>query len=97
MFLVYDWEDQVQEVIGMFQKEVAQRIASKSGSKVYGILSVLMQTYSTVILMTLKSFLKKYTIRKSPRSNVKQTVSLSLKSIRLPVLVQLTFVICSTS
>ncbi|MFM2203254.1 MAG: hypothetical protein RLZZ605_218, partial [Bacteroidota bacterium] len=29
----------------MFQKEVAQRIASKSGSKVYGILSVLMQTF----------------------------------------------------
>ena len=45
MFLVYDWEDKIEEVIGMFQKEVAQRIASKAGSKVYGILSVLMQTY----------------------------------------------------
>ena len=28
-------------MLGMFQKEVAQRIASKPGSKVYGILSVL--------------------------------------------------------
>ena len=45
MFLVYDWEDKIDEVIGMFQKEVAQRIASKAGSKVYGILSVLMQTF----------------------------------------------------
>ncbi len=29
----------------MFQKEVAQRAASKEGSKVYGVLSVLMQAY----------------------------------------------------
>jgi len=34
--------------IGMFQKEVAQRIASGPGSKVYGIMSVLFQAYYTV-------------------------------------------------
>lgn len=48
LFKVLDWEPQVDEVIGMFQKEVAQRIASGPGSKVYGILSVLMQAFFRV-------------------------------------------------
>lgn len=48
LFKVLEWEEQVEEVIGMFQKEVAQRVASNSGSKVYGILSVLMQTFFKV-------------------------------------------------
>jgi 16S rRNA (adenine1518-N6/adenine1519-N6)-dimethyltransferase len=48
MFKVYDWKEMVDEVIGMFQKEVADRIAAASGSKVYGILSVLMQAFYKV-------------------------------------------------
>ena len=48
LFKMLDWEPQVDEVIGMFQKEVAQRIASGPGSKVYGILSVLMQAFFKV-------------------------------------------------
>jgi 16S rRNA (adenine1518-N6/adenine1519-N6)-dimethyltransferase len=48
LFKVLEWEQQVPVVIGMFQKEVAQRIASKEGSKMYGILSVLMQAFYTV-------------------------------------------------
>jgi len=48
MFKVLEWEEQVDEVIGMFQKEVAQRISSEPGSKVYGILSVLMQAFFKV-------------------------------------------------
>ncbi len=48
LFKVLDWEPQVTEVIGMFQKEVAQRVASGPGSKVYGILSVLMQAFFKV-------------------------------------------------
>ena len=48
LFKVLEWETQVEEVIGMFQKEVAQRVASPSGSKLYGILSVLMQAYFKV-------------------------------------------------
>jgi len=44
---------QIPEFSGMFQKEVAQRICSKSGSKVYGILSVLVQAfYNTEYLFT---------------------------------------------
>jgi len=37
--------DSIDEVVCMVQKEVAQRIAAKSGSKTYGILSVLLQTW----------------------------------------------------
>lgn len=35
----------VPEMVGMFQKEVAERICAKEGSKIYGILSVLTQAY----------------------------------------------------
>ncbi len=48
MFVMLDWEPHVTEVIGMFQKEVAMRIASGPGSKDYGILSVLMQAFFKV-------------------------------------------------
>lgn len=48
MFRILDWESDVYEVIGMFQKEVAQRIAAGPGSKSYGILSVLMQAFYEV-------------------------------------------------
>jgi len=44
-FKVLDYKDQVQEVVGMVQKEVGQRIASPPGNKDYGILSVLLQAY----------------------------------------------------
>ena len=45
MFKVYDDRNLITEVVGMFQKEVAERIAEKPGSKKYGILSVLLQGY----------------------------------------------------
>lgn len=48
MFKILEWEPAVEEVIGMFQKEVAQRIAAGPGSKLYGILSVLTQAYFKV-------------------------------------------------
>jgi len=48
VFKVLEWKDQVPVMIGMFQKEVAQRIASKPGTKVYGILSVLTQAFYNV-------------------------------------------------
>jgi 16S rRNA (adenine1518-N6/adenine1519-N6)-dimethyltransferase len=47
LFKVYENKNKVNEVVGMFQKEVAERIASKSGKK-RGILSVLIQTYYEV-------------------------------------------------
>lgn len=48
LFRILEWEPQVTEVIGMFQKEVAQRVAAGPGSKTYGILSVLMQAFFRV-------------------------------------------------
>jgi len=48
VFKVLEWKELVPVMIGMFQKEVAQRIASKPGSKVYGIMSVLTQAFYEV-------------------------------------------------
>ena len=48
LFRVIEWRDQVDRVIGMFQKEVAVRIAAGPGNKDYGILSVLLQAYFKV-------------------------------------------------
>jgi 16S rRNA (adenine1518-N6/adenine1519-N6)-dimethyltransferase len=48
LFKVLEWKEYVPIVIGMFQKEVAERAAAKEGSKVYGVLSVLLQYYYKV-------------------------------------------------
>lgn len=48
VFRVLEQRARVPEVVGMFQKEVAQRIAAAHGSKTYGILSVLVQSYYEV-------------------------------------------------
>ena len=37
--------NRIPEVVGMFQKEVAERIASPPGNKTYGIISVLLQAF----------------------------------------------------
>ncbi|MBN8863032.1 MAG: ribosomal RNA small subunit methyltransferase A [Sphingobacteriales bacterium] len=48
LFRVLEWKDQVEAVLGMFQKEVAQRVAAREGNKVYGVMSVLVQAFFTV-------------------------------------------------
>jgi len=45
LFKCLENRNQVPEIMGMFQKEVAQRVAEPPGSKQYGILSVMLQTY----------------------------------------------------
>lgn len=45
LFKTLEMRHQIPEFSGMFQKEVALRICSKEGSKVYGILSVLTQAF----------------------------------------------------
>lgn len=45
VFKTLEHKDQIPEFSGMFQKEVAQRICQKEGSKTYGILSVLVQAF----------------------------------------------------
>lgn len=44
-FRVLEFRDRIPEVVCMVQKEVAERISSHEGSKVYGILSVLLQAF----------------------------------------------------
>lgn len=44
-FRALEYRHQVDQIVCMLQKEVAERIASSHGSKVYGILSVLLQAY----------------------------------------------------
>src|SRR5829696_2851570 len=54
VFRVLENKNRVPEVIGMFQREVAERIVSPPGNKSYGILSVLTQAfYETEIVLTL--------------------------------------------
>ncbi len=48
VFKTLENRSQIPELTGMFQKEVAKRIAEKEGSKVYGILSVLTQAFYDV-------------------------------------------------
>ena len=45
VFKMLEYRDQIPEFTGMFQKEVAQRICEKPGTKAYGILSVLVQAF----------------------------------------------------
>ena len=48
LFHVLDHKDQVTELVGMFQKEVAMRVSNPPGGKEYGILSVLIQAWYDV-------------------------------------------------
>jgi 16S rRNA (adenine1518-N6/adenine1519-N6)-dimethyltransferase len=45
LFKIYENKELVDESVGMFQKEVAERTAAKPGSKTYGIISVLLQAF----------------------------------------------------
>src|SRR5699024_1038743 len=56
LFKILEERQQVVEVVGMFQKEVAERCAARPGSKQYGILSVFLQAYFHVhYLFTVKA------------------------------------------
>ena len=56
LFKVLENRDQVAEVVGMFQKEVAERCTARPGSKEYGILSVFLQAwYQVEYLFTVKA------------------------------------------
>ena len=48
LFKILEWKDDVECMVGMFQKEVAQRISTKEGSKLYGVTSVLTQAFFNV-------------------------------------------------
>ncbi len=48
LFKMLEWRQHLQTMVGMFQKEVAQRVAAGEGSKTYGVLSVLIQAFFKV-------------------------------------------------
>lgn len=48
LFKIIDYYEQIPEMVGMFQKEVAERTAAVPRTKDYGILSVLIQAYYDV-------------------------------------------------
>lgn len=48
LFKILDWKEKVPIAIGMFQKEVAKRIAAQAGNKIYGVTSVLVQAFYDV-------------------------------------------------
>ena len=55
LFKLIENRNKIDELVGMFQLEVAKRICAVPGSKIYGILSVLTQAfYSTELLFSLK-------------------------------------------
>src|SRR5690606_17147323 len=58
-FRVLEWRNRVPEVIGMVQKEVAERLSAPPGSKAYGILTVylVLTTISNFYLPFLNRFL----------------------------------------
>ncbi|MGV6944755.1 16S rRNA (adenine(1518)-N(6)/adenine(1519)-N(6))-dimethyltransferase RsmA [Sphingobacterium kyonggiense] len=56
LFKILEERNKVVEMVGMFQKEVAERCVAKPGSKEYGILSVFLQAYYDVsYLFTVKA------------------------------------------
>ena len=48
LFRVLEWRESVPALIGMFQKEMAQRVAAGEGNKTYGVISVLVQAFYDV-------------------------------------------------
>lgn len=45
LFKMLEYRHQIPEMVGMFQKEVAERIIAPPGNKTYGVISVLIQAY----------------------------------------------------
>lgn len=78
VFRIIEWKEEIQAMLGMFQKEVAQRLAAKEGSKVYGVTSVLTQAFFDIEYLfevDEKAFdpppkVKSAVIRMTPATNV---------------------------
>ncbi len=78
LFKVLEHRNAAPCVVGMFQKEVAERIAAKSGNKTYGILSVLFVYRSrTCVFAAAKSEIRCY----SPHTKLASTLELRRKTI----------------
>jgi 16S rRNA (adenine1518-N6/adenine1519-N6)-dimethyltransferase len=79
LFRVVENQHVIQVICGMFQKEVAERVACTHGSKQYGILSVLLQTWYDVRLL--------FTVNESvftPPPKVKSAVIIATRKSAIP-------------
>lgn len=77
LFRLLDYKAQIPELVGMFQKEVAERVAAKPNSKAYGILSVLVQAYYDAELL--------FDVDKSCFTPPPQVQSAVIRLVRKPV------------
>lgn len=85
VFKILEWPDRVQCVIGMFQKEVAQRIAATEGSKIYGVTSVLVQAYFDVAYLfevSENSFVPPPKVKSAVIRLVPKKEALTIKGVR---------------
>ena len=92
LFKMVDWKSQLGTMVGMFQKEVAQRVAAPSGNKTYGVLSILIQAFFTVEYLfevseqcfnpppKVKSAVIKLTPRRPPAFRDEKSFSLLVKT-----------------
>jgi 16S rRNA (adenine1518-N6/adenine1519-N6)-dimethyltransferase len=80
LFKILVWRENVERVTGMFQKEVALRIAAQEGNKTYGVTSVLLQAFFHVEFLfevAAEAFdpppkVKSAVIRLTPRKDIPQ-------------------------
>ncbi|MDP6921629.1 MAG: 16S rRNA (adenine(1518)-N(6)/adenine(1519)-N(6))-dimethyltransferase RsmA [Lutibacter sp.] len=93
VFKVLENRQQVPELTGMFQKEVAQRIAEKEGSKKYGILSVLTQAFYEVSYL----FTVPPSVFRPPPKVDSGVIRMVRKNTRLPVSEPLFFKVVKTA
>jgi 16S rRNA (adenine1518-N6/adenine1519-N6)-dimethyltransferase len=95
LFKLLDYRQYIPEMVGMFQREVAQRVAAKHNSKIYGIQSVLLQTfYDVEYLFTVKagSFNPPPKVQSAViRLSRKENVNLECSEKKLRMVVKATF------
>ena len=83
LFKILNHKNKIQTIVGMFQKEVAERICSKPKSKKYGIISVLIQAYyNTEILFNVKK--ENFSPQPKVESSVIKLSRNSIKTLKCP-------------
>ncbi|WP_110480194.1 16S rRNA (adenine(1518)-N(6)/adenine(1519)-N(6))-dimethyltransferase RsmA [Candidatus Karelsulcia muelleri] len=82
LFKIIKYREYIPECIGMFQKEVAERITSKNKKKSYGKLSVIMQTfYKIEYLFTVNNnvFIPKPKVKSAVVKMLKKKLNFKIK------------------
>ena len=83
VFRMLEYRNQIPEFSGMFQKEVAERICEKKGTKAYGILSVLVQAFYQADFFLPCGEKLFFTVVKTAFQQRRKTLRNSLKTLNL--------------